>query len=159
MNCYIKSLRLKLIFRFWDAIDWILWLSIILYFSFLLTYVVKGPFLLVFLRFTPWFWQIIKWVYCTEVVLAVEVWMIENGIAEVLYSVCQVVCRSAPNREVIEAQGSLFIALDVLNYSSLNCKIVCFAFIYVISNFLILWLTDVLESNGLWHFVYLCQCL
>ena len=67
--------------------------------------------------------------------------MIENDIAEVLYSVCQVVCRSAPNREVIEAQGSLFVALDVLNYSSLNSKIVCLAFIYVISNILILWLT------------------
>jgi len=80
-------------------------------------------------------------------------------LAEVLNSECQVVYHDISGCKIIEAQGSFFVAIEVLNYSSLDCKNILPALIYVTFDFIILMLTDVLKSNGLRHFVYLCKCL
>lgn len=103
------------------------------------------------------FCQRFKWVI--EVSIAIEVRLIKSDLAEVLNSECQVVYHDISGCKIIKAQGSLFVALEVLNYSSLDCKNVLPALIYVTFDFIILMLTDVLNSNGLRHFVYRCQCL
>ena len=103
------------------------------------------------------FCQRFKWVI--EVFIAIEVRLIKCDLAEVLNSECQVVYHDIFGCKIIKAQGSFFVAIEVLNYSSLDCKNVLPALIYVTFDFIILMLTDVLKSNGLRHFIYLCKCL